>query len=175
MIDATFIAVIVGFAALLFTVLWSERRQDRRFDRQDERFDRQDERFDRQDERFDRQDARIDERFDRQDAHFDRRFDRQDERFDRQDERFDRQDERLAAIEFGLVEVKTELKILHERVDMHDEQFDNLQRGMKSLGSKVDRMQGTLDVLVFGERGVPPPVARERAEAEERVGETVGD
>ena len=43
------------------------------------------------------------------------------------------------------------------------------------LGSKVDRMQGTLDVLVFGERGVPPPVARERAEAEGRVEETVGD
>ena len=125
MIDATFIAVIVGFAALLFTVLWSERRQDRRFDRQDERFDRQ--------------------------------------------------DERLAAIELGLVEVRTELKALRERVDRHDEQFDYLHVEVKSLGSKVDRMQGTLDVLVFGERGVPPPVARERAEAEERVEETVGD
>ena len=161
MIDATFIAVIVGFVALLFTVLWSERRQDRRFDRQDERFDRQDERFDRQDERFDRQDER-----------FDARFDRQDERFDA---RFDRQDERLASIELGLVEVRTELKTLTERVDKHDEQFEDLRREMKSLGSKVDRMQGTLDVLVFGERGVPPPVARERAEAEERVEETVGD
>ncbi len=42
-------------------------------------------------------------------------------------------------------------------------------------GSKVDRIQGSLDVLVFGERGVPPPVARERAEAEGRVEETVGD
>lgn len=172
MVDATFIAVIVGFAALLFTVLWSERKQDRRFDRQDERFDRQDERFDRQDERidaqFDRQDERIDARFDRQDA-------RIDARFDRQDARFDRQDERLAAIELGLVEVRTELKTLRERVDEHDEQFDNLRREMKLLGSKVDRMQGTLDVLVFGERGVPPPVARERAEAEGRVEETVGD
>ena len=125
MIDATFIVVIVGFAALLFTVLWSERRQDRRFDRQDRRFDRQ--------------------------------------------------DERLAAIELGLVEVRTELKALGERVDRHDEQFDYLQVEVKSLGSKVDRMQGTLDVLVFGERGVPPPVARERAEAEGRVEETVGD
>ncbi len=37
MIDVTFIAVVVGFAALLFTVLWSERRQDRRFDRRDDR------------------------------------------------------------------------------------------------------------------------------------------
>ena len=132
MIDATFIAVIVGFAALLFTVLWSERRQDRRFDRQDARFDRH-------------------------------------------DERFDRQDERLAAIELGLVEVRTELKTIRERVDRHDEQFEDLRGEVKSLGSKVDRMQGTLDVLVFGERGVPPPVARERAEAEGRVEETVGD
>lgn len=139
MVDATFIAVIVGFAALLFTVLWSERRQDRRFDRQDARFDRQ------------------------------------DTRFDRQDERFDRQDERLSAIELGLVELRTELKSVGERIDKHDEQFENLQGEMKSLVSKVDRMQGTLDVLVFGERGVPPPVARERAEAEERVEETVGD
>ena len=161
MLDATFIAVIVGFVALLFTVLWSERRQDRRFDRQDARFDRQDERFDRQDER-------IDARFDKQDE-------RIDARFDKQDERFDGQDERLAAIELGLVEVRTELKTLRERVDKHDEQFDNLRGEMKSLGSKVDRMQGTLDVLVFGERGVPPPVARERAEAEGRVEETVGD
>ena len=150
MIDATFIAVIVGFAALLFTVLWSERRQDRRFDRQDLRFDRQDLRFDRQDERFDRQDKKI-------------------------DERFDKQDERLAAIELGLVELRTELKSLGERVDKHDEQFEYLHGEMKSLSSKVDRMQGTLDVLVFGERGVPPPVARERAEAEARVQETVGD
>ncbi len=132
MVDATFIAVIVGFAALLFTVLWSERRQDRRFDRQDTRFDRQ-------------------------------------------DTRFDRQDERLSAIELGLVELRTELKSVGERIDKHDEQFEHLQGEMKSLVSKVDRMQGTLDVLVFGERGVPPPVARERAEAEERVEETVGD
>ena len=150
MIDATFIAVIVGFAALLFTVVWSERRQDRRFDRQDARFDRQDGRFDRMDERFDRQDERF-------------------------DARFDRQDERLAAIELGLVGVRTELTTLRERVDKHDEQFEDLRGEMKSLGSKVDRMQGSLDVLVFGERGVPPPVARERAESEAQVQETVGD
>ena len=85
------------------------------------------------------------------------------------------------------------MKALRERVDKHDERFDELQTEMRgelrdarderraldakvdALGSKVDRMQGTLDVLVFGERGVPPPVARERAEAEGRVEETVGD
>ena len=136
MIDATFIVVIVGLVALLFTVVWSDRRQDRRFDKQDER---------------------------------------------------------LSAIELGFVEARTELKALRERVDKHDERFDELQSEMRgelrdarderrtldakvdALGSKVDRMQGTLDVLVFGERGVPPPVARERAEAEGRVEETVGD
>ena len=56
MIDTTFMAVIVGFIALVFTVLWSERRLDKRFDRQDERLDK---RFDRQDERFDKQDERL--------------------------------------------------------------------------------------------------------------------
>ena len=62
-----------------------------------------------------------------------------------------------------------------ERLDRMDSEMQEMRRGMRSLGSKVDRMQGTLDVLVFGERGVPPPVASERAEAEGRVEETVGD
>lgn len=38
-----------------------------------------------------------------------------------------------------------------------------VQRNERTLTSKVDRIQGTLDVLVFGER-VPEPVSRERAE-----------
>ena len=50
-----------------------------------------------------------------------------------------------------------------------------LRREMRALNSKVDRVQGSLDVLVFGERGVPPPVARERAETERQVEEAVGD
>ncbi len=62
-----------------------------------------------------------------------------------------------------------------ERLDRMDSEMQKMRRDMRSLGSKVDRMQGTLDVLVFGERGVPPPVASERAEAEGRVEETVGD
>ncbi len=62
-----------------------------------------------------------------------------------------------------------------ERLDRMDSEMQEMRRDMRSLGSKVDRMQGTLDVLVFGERGVPPPVASERAEAEGRVEETVGD
>ena len=69
-----------------------------------------------------------------------------------------------------------------ERLDRMDRRIDDMQvdmremqRDMRTINSKVDRMQGTLDVLVFGERGVPPPVASERAEAEGRVEETVGD
>ena len=37
---------------------------------------------------------------------------------------------------------------------------------MQALTSKVDRLQGNLDVLVFGERGVLPPAASERVETE---------
>ena len=90
-------------------------------------------------------------------------------------ESFDRQDERLAAIELGLAEIRTELKTLNERVDKHDEQFDDLRDEMKLLNSKVGWMQGSLDVIVFGDRGVPPPVAREREELEQRLEEPVGD
>ncbi len=50
-----------------------------------------------------------------------------------------------------------------------------MQREMKLIGSKADTVQGSPDVLVFGERGVPPPVARERSEVEARLQETVGD
>ena len=85
MIDPTFATVTIGLILLLFTVLWSDRKQDKRFDRQDERLraieteivemkvelrtqserlDRQEQRFDQQEQRFDR----IDERFERQSA-----------------------------------------------------------------------------------------------------------
>ena len=49
-----------------------------------------------------------------------------------------------------------------------------LDRDIRVLGAKVDRAQGNLDVLVFGERGVPPSVEMERAELESRTEETVG-
>ena len=94
---------------------------------------------------------------------------KQTERLDRMDSRIDSlQDEMREGLTSvrsemreGLTSVRSEMRALDAKVD--------------TLGSKVDRMQGTLDVLVFGERGVPPPVARERAEAEGRVEETVGD
>ena len=62
-----------------------------------------------------------------------------------------------------------------ERLDRMDSEMQEMRRDIRLVSSKVDRMQGTLDVLVFGERGVPPPVASERAEAERQVEETVGD
>ena len=75
MIDTTLPTVIIGFVALLLTILWTERRHDKRADRQDERLGaieidvaviktelvRVNERADKQDERMDRQDGRFDE------------------------------------------------------------------------------------------------------------------
>ena len=51
------------------------------------------------------------------------------------------------------------------KADLQEVKADlqEVQRDQRALTSKVDRIQGTLDVLVFGER-VPEPVARERAE-----------
>ena len=94
---------------------------------------------------------------------------KQTECLDRMDKRIDGlQDEMrsgltsvLSEMREGIAEVRSETRALDAKVD--------------SLGSKVDRIQGSLDVLVFGDRGVPPPVARERAEAERRVEETIGD
>ena len=61
------------------------------------------------------------------------------------------------------------------RFDRQDSRFDEMQRGINVLGSKIDRAQGNLDVLVFGERGVPPPVLHERSELESRAGEAIVD
>ena len=65
-----------------------------------------------------------------------------------------------------LVEHRQEFK-----ADLQEVKADlqEVQRNERTLTSKVDRIQGTLDVLVFGER-VPEPVAREREQVE-----TAGD
>ena len=76
----------------------------------------------------------------------------------KQSERLDRMDKRF---EEEFREVKRDMRALNTKVD--------------ALSSKADRMQGTLDVLVFGDRGVPPPVASERAETARRLEESVGD
>ena len=67
---------------------------------------------------------------------------------------FDKKNERrIDEVKADLMEHRREFK-----ADIQD-----VQRNERALTSKVDRIQGTLDVLVFGER-VPEPVARERAE-----------
>ena len=111
---------------------------------------------------------------------------KQSERLDRMDKRMDDLQEEMRE---GMREMRTDMRALDTKVEVLDTKVDTLSAGIKvtntkvealdikanATNSKVDRMQGTLDVLVFGERGVPPPVARERAEAEARVQETVGD
>ena len=172
MIDATFVVMILAFIGLIFTILWSDRRHDKRQDAlegalaemrtdfagvKDEvagvqvelagvkaAVQANSERLDRMDERFDRQD----ERFDRQEQRFDERFNRQEQQFN---ERFDHQEQRF------------------------DERFAEMQQSIRIVSSKVDRAQGNLDVLVYGDRGVPAPVQRERDALEARVEEPVGD
>lgn len=139
MIDTTLLAVMIGFAILLFTILWTDRRQDKRADRHGERLSA----------------IEIDVAVIKAElVRMNERADKQDERMDKQDERMDGQDGRM---------------------DGMNSRFDEMQRGINVLGSKIDRAQGNLDVLVFGERGVPPPVLRERSELESRVEEAVGD
>ena len=132
MIDTTLLAVVIGFVVLLFTILWTDRRHDKRADRQDERLNA----------------IEIDVAVIKAElVRMNERMDKQDERMDGVDSRFDRVDSR----------------------------FDEMQRDITVLGSKIDRAQGNLDVLVFGERGVPPPVMHERAELESRTEEAVVD
>ena len=85
---------------------------------------------------------------------------------------FDKKNEtRIDEVKADLAEHRQEFKAdLQEhrqefKADLQEVKADlqEVQRNERTLTSKVDRIQGTLDVLVFGER-VPEPVARERAE-----------
>lgn len=71
---------------------------------------------------------------------------------------FDKKNERR------IDEVKTDMRARRREFKAD---IQEIQRNERTLTSKVDRIQGTLDVLVFGER-IPEPVARERTE-------TIGD
>lgn len=79
-----------------------------------------------------------------------------------------KQTARIDALREDMREMRDDMREMRD--DMRE-----MQRNIQVLSSKVDRAQGNLDVLVFGERGVPPPVARERAETERQAAETVGD
>ena len=80
-------------------------------------------------------------------------------------------------------EMRTEMHEMHAetRGEMHEMRTETrgeirrLDRDIRVLSAKVDRAQGNLDVLVFGERGVPPPVEAERAEMENLAEEAVGN
>ena len=86
-------------------------------------------------------------------------------RMDRIDKRIDDLQEEMRG---EIREMRGEMREM--RGEMHE-----MRRDMQVLNSKIDRAQGALDVLVFGERGVPPPVAQERAETERQVEEAVGN
>ncbi len=53
-----------------------------------------------------------------------------------------------------------------ERLDGFLEDMRETLRYMQALTSKVGRLQGNLDVLVYGARGDLPPAASERVEME---------
>ena len=62
----------------------------------------------------------------------------------------------MAGMIFWLDRKQSErLERMDRRIDDVQVDMREMQRDMCALNSKVDRMQGTLDVLVFGERVVP--------------------
>ena len=71
--------------------------------------------------------------------------------------------------------IASELRELRNYMREMREDMRRLDRDIRLVSAKVDRAQGNLDVLVFGERGVPPSVEQERAELESRAEEAVGD
>ena len=81
----------------------------------------------------------------------------------------------LALVRIELAGVRTEQKAQGERLDRLEARSDEMRQSIRIVSSKVDRAQGNLDVLVFGDRGVPEPVARERAAIEGRTEEAVVD
>ena len=175
MIDTTAVIMIFGFFGMIGTMFIAIRWLDRRM-RADmselktevktnsERLNNvesalvgvqtelkaQGERLDRMDERFDRMDAR----FDCQEDHSNECFGRMDKRFDHQDnrfnDRFDRQE------------------------DHSNERFNRIEERQRVTDGNVNRVQGSLDVLI-GYRHTPDDAEQERTAREGRVGEPIGD
>ena len=109
------------------------------FDRKQEaRSNRIEARIDEQNRRIDEQNRRIDEqnrRIDEQNARFDARIDEQNARFDA---RIDEQDRRFEA------------------------RFDRMDAEIKHNRVSQERIQATLDYMLYGPGGLPVPVARAR-------------
>ena len=82
----------------------------------------------------------------------------------------------LRAIRAEMQEMRSEIRA--EMQEMRTEaraETQRLDRDIRVVSAKVDRAQGNLDVLVFGERGVPPSVEVERAELENLAEEAVSN
>ena len=81
----------------------------------------------------------------------------------------------MQAVQRDIQVIQRDVQAVQRDVQSVQRDMREIHRNMRVLNTKVDRAQGALDVLVFGERGVPPPVARERAETETQVEEPVAD
>ena len=104
----------------------------------------------------------------------------------KQGARIDRLEDRLdKKIDDQGAELRQEMRELSQRIDAQgaelrqdmrslSQRMDSQTAELQVIRSRVDRMQGTLDLLVYG-RDVPPPVARSRAEDEERLEAPTGD
>ena len=82
----------------------------------------------------------------------------------------------LRSIRAEMQEMRSETRA--EMQEMRTEirgEIRRLDRDIRVLSAKVDRAQGNLDVLVFGDRGIPPSVEAERAEMENLAEEAVGN
>ena len=78
--------------------------------------------------------------------------------------------ERLSKVEITLVEVQTDLKAQGQRLDRQEDQFnkrfDRQDERHRVLESKVDTVQGSLNVLIPGYRYIPVAAAQEGSEQE---------
>lgn len=105
LIDANLTLMALGFAIVIITLIWSERRIDKRLDKQDERFSAIEKSLSEvktelaaQSQRLDNQSQRLDEQS--------QRLGEQNQRFDRIDERFERQSAEINEVGQKVVRVE---------------------------------------------------------------------
>ena len=98
MIDANLTLMALGFAIVIITLIWSERRMDKRLDRQDERFSTIEKSLSEVKAELAAQSQRLDAQSERLDGH--------NQRFDRIDERFERQSDEINDVGLKVVRVE---------------------------------------------------------------------
>ena len=128
--------------------------------------------------RQDKAELRADHSAMRQEMHSDKVELRADNSAMRQEMHSDKV-ELLKAMRADKVELRQEMRtdkaeLRADNAELRQEMRD-LQTGMRALNSKVDRMQGNLDIIVFGSQQVPPPITETRRETEREVEEALGD